>query len=274
MSALESHFVSVEGLNIHYLAAGAGEPILLLHGFPTSSFLYRNVAPYLAQKNRVIALDLPGYGKSAKPLDASYSFRFYGRVLTGLLDALNLQQIGLVVHDIGGPIGLNWAIHNPERVRRLAVLNTLVYPEMSWAVVAFVLALKTPGVAWWLTGKAGLKATMRLGLYDKQKVTPEVLAGVQTPFETPEARRALIKAGAGLHRDGFKDIAEKLPSFKMPVRVIYGERDRVLPDVAKTMARVAQDLPHAEVTALPDCGHFLQEERPDEVGQLLAEFFS
>ena len=74
--------------------------------------------------------------------------------------------------------------------------------------------------------------------------------------------------------EGFVEIARLLPSLAMPVRVIYGERDRILPDVGETMTRVKQDLPQAEVTALPECGHFLQEEAPDEVGALLARFFA
>jgi len=77
-----------------------------------------------------------------------------------------------------------------------------------------------------------------------------------------------------LEPEGFAEIARLLPSLAMPVRVIYGERDRILPDVRETMTRVKQDLPQAEVTALPECGHFLQEEAPDEVGALLARFFA
>jgi haloalkane dehalogenase len=93
-------------------------------------------------------------------------------------------------------------------------------------------------------------------------------------FETKEARRALLKAGTGLHPGGFKEIERWLPSADVPVRIVYGERDRILPDVAKTMRRVASDVSAPpEITALPDCGHFLQEERPAEVARILADFF-
>jgi pimeloyl-ACP methyl ester carboxylesterase len=97
---------------------------------------------------------------------------------------------------------------------------------------------------------------------------------VREPFQTPEARRALADAGIGLEPDGFVEIARLLPSLRMPVRVVYGERDRILPDVGETMARVKADLPQAEITALPECGHFLQEEAPAEIGRLLARFFA
>lgn len=270
---MESRFVEVEGIKIHYREAGTGAPVLLLHGFPTSSYLYRRVAPHIAAHNRVIVPDLPGYGASDKPLNASYSFRFYQRVLDQFVERLSLEHVGLTLHDIGGPIGLYWAMQKPQRITKLALLNTLVYPELSWAVIAFVLALRTPGLRWWLTSAAGLQWTFALGLADRRNLTPDVLEQIQTPFRTPDAQRALVKAGIGLHRDGFKDIAAQLSHFKMPVRLIYGQRDRILPDVAQTMRRLARDLPQAQVTAL-DCGHFLQEEQPESVGKLLAEFFA
>ena len=271
---IESHFVDVENLKLHYLAAGEGEPVLLLHGWPTSSFLWRHVMGPIAAQNRGIALDLPGFGKSDKPLDASYSFRFHQRILDGFLEALGIDSLGLAVHDLGGPIGLYWACHNRQRVQRLALLNTVIYPQMSWAVIAFVTACRVPVVRSILTSRWGLRKVMKIGVGHPERLTEETFDGVVAPFTTPDARRALLKAGYGLHPKGFEDLARLLPQFEIPVRVLYGERDVILPEVAKTMRRVKNDLPQTEVTSLPDCGHFLQEDRPHEVGQLLAEFFA
>jgi pimeloyl-ACP methyl ester carboxylesterase len=141
-------------------------------------------------------------------------------------------------------------------VTRLALLNTLVYPEFSEAVLQFIKACSTPELREFLTSPDGLAAAMGLGLADESRLNEEMLAGVRAPFEAPESRRALAAAGIGLEPEGFVEIARLLPSLTMPVRVIYGERDRILPDVAETMARVQADLPQAEVTALPDCGQF------------------
>ncbi len=265
--------VDVNGVKIHYLEAGAGEPVLLVHGWPTSSFLWRKVMRPMAERNRVIAIDLPGFGQSDKPLDASYSFRYYDRIFEGFVDALGIESIGLAVHDLGGPLGVYWACQHPERVQRLALLNTLIYPNPSWAVILFVLSTKLPLVRSVMASPWGLKGAMRLGVHDHRNVTDEVVRGVQAPFKDAASRKALLKAGHGLSPKGFKEIADKLPGLEIPVRVIYGARDRVLPDVAKTMRRVKRDLPQTEVTALDDCGHFLQEERPDDIGELLAEFF-
>jgi pimeloyl-ACP methyl ester carboxylesterase len=125
-----------------------------------------------------------------------------------------------------------------------------------------------------VTSPEGLAEIMRLGVTDDFMLPAEVLAAVSEPFASADARLALARAGIGLARRGFEDIAAGLSSLTFPVRVIYGEQDRLLPDVADTMTRVKRDLPQTEVTALPGCGHFLQEQQPDRVGELLAAFFS
>jgi pimeloyl-ACP methyl ester carboxylesterase len=272
-TAPEGSYVEVDGLRLHYLEEGAGDPVLMLHGWPTSSFLWRDIVPVVGEGSRAIALDLPGFGRSDKPLDASYSFRFYDRVLTGFLDRIGVERLGLVGHDLGGPIGLHWGAQNPERVSRLALLNTIVFSKPSLAVVGFIVVCKTPGLRSLMTSPAGIRFTMRLGIRDKSKVTDELVATYQEPFSTGDARRVLAKAGQGLHPDGLREVEEWLPRIDVPVRLLYGERDRVLPDVAKTMRKVAERVPQAELSTLPDAGHFCQEERPGEIGAELAAFF-
>ncbi|MDH3199465.1 MAG: alpha/beta fold hydrolase [Myxococcales bacterium] len=274
MTELSSHHVPVNNLRIHYLEAGSGPPVLLIHGFPTSSHLWRNVMPELAKTHRVIAIDLPGYGLSDKPLDVKYDFFFFEEVLEGFVDALGIGETGLAVHDLGGPVGLFWALRHPERVRQLVILNTLLYPETSWAVKLFLIALRTPGVRDYLVSQKGLVASMKFGVVHKGRLNRQALTPYTAPFKDAPARQALIKAGSGLHIKGLAEIAQKLPTLKAPVRIIYAENDRVLPDIAKTMERVKRDLPGAEVTALPNCGHFLQEDEPQRLGELMAEFFN
>jgi pimeloyl-ACP methyl ester carboxylesterase len=248
--------------------------VLLLHGWPTSSFLWRNVMPPIARANRVVAMDLPGFGGSDKPHGARYGFEFFEHAIDGFLAELGIDEVRLAGHDLGGPIAAHWALARQERVTKLALLNTLVYPEFSDAVLEFVKAATTPGQREQLTSPAGLEAAMRLGLADESNLSEEVLAGVCEPFDSDESRRSLADAGIGLEPDGFGEIARRLPSLRVPVRLVYGEQDRILPDIAETMARVQKDVPQAIVTALPDCGHFLQEEAPEEVGELLASFFA
>lgn len=271
---VESRSVRAAGLDLHYLEAGAGEPILLLHGWPTSSYLWRHTMPAMAASHRVIAVDLPGFGQSSKPLDASYSFGFHARTLDAFCDALGIGETSLAVHDLGGPVGLYWGLQRPERIRRLALLNTIVYPQMSWAVVAFVAICRVPGLRRALTSPGGLRWAMRFGVRDKQRLTDTVIAEYQRPFADRAARQALARTAYGLHPAGFVTLGKRLGEFRCPVRIVYGRDDRILPDVARTMARVRRDLPQAESTELADCGHFLHEDRPADVGRLLADFFA
>jgi pimeloyl-ACP methyl ester carboxylesterase len=275
VSALEH--VEAAGLRVAYRELGDGPPVLLLHGWPTSSYLWREVMPPLAAAgSRAIAVDLPGFGASSKPPGARYDFAFYDAVLDDFLGALGIGATALAVHDIGGPIGLHWAVHRPARVTRLALLNTLVYPEFDEMAVKFVETLSTPGPREQLTSSAGLEFSMKFGLADESNLTPQTLAAVVEPFQTDADRAALAAAGIGLAPEGFEEIARLLPEALRgkPVRIVYGEQDRILPTVARTMERVRTDLPQAEVTSLPAAGHFLQEEAADEVGSLLAEFLS
>jgi pimeloyl-ACP methyl ester carboxylesterase len=266
--------VNVGDLQVAYREMGEGPPVLLLHGWPTSSYLWRNVMPAIAERNRAIAIDLPGYGASSKPPGITYDFALYDRVLDGFLGELGIERVALAVHDIGGPVGLHWALHRRERLTRPALLNTLVYPEFSDMAMQFIHACSTSPLREQLTSPKGLEAAMKLGLADEASLTDEVLQAVVEPFGTDAERRSLADAGIGLAREGFEEMARLLPELDVPIRIVYGEQDRILPDVAETMERVKRDCPQAEVTALPQCGHFLQEEAPDEVGALLAEFFA
>ena len=269
---MDSTYIHVGDLRLHARIWGEGPPVLLLHGWPTSSFLWRNVAPHLAKRHRVVALDLPGFGLSDKPLDRSYSYPFFDSILTGATAALDMETLGLVVHDLGGPVGMHWALQNQARLTRVALLNTLLYPDpFDFAVAAFLVAARIPGLSHLLASQWGLKKAIEMGTVTPQDLD-EAVRGVQEPFVTGPARKALIKSVLSLHPGGMRLIAERLETLSVPVRVIYGTEDRILPKVARTFARLRREVPHAEVTSLP-CGHFLQEDRPDEVGALLAAFF-
>lgn len=270
---MHSRRIRIHDLELHYLEHGEGPPVVLLHGWPTHAQLYRHALPVI-EGRRAIALDLPGFGDSAKPLDASYSFRFYDRILTGFLDALELDRTGLVVHDLGGPIGLHWAIHNQQRVSDLVLLNTLVFPEMSPAVKIFVGSSMIPGVRRVLSSPWGIAKAMRFGVQDKSRIDEEVARIYTAPFADRDARKALLKTAHGLHPKGFDTLAERVGELTMPMHLIYGEDDRILPHVARTMARVKEACPHATLQSIANCGHFLQEDRPEEVARLLAEALS
>lgn len=270
--SISSKYVDVDGIKLHYLEAGDKEVVLMLHGYPTSAYLWRNIMPKIAETHRAIALDLPGYGKSDKPLEPSYSFNFYNKLLTQFLAQIKADKIHLVMHDLGGPVGLVWAIKNQARIKSLVFLNTLVYTNFSWAVIAFTLSLKMPLVKNWISSPKGVAWAMRFGVQNKDRIKGELLSQYQKPFIEKPARLALLKSASNMSIKAFKEMEEKLSTFTVPVRAIYGENDRILPKVADTMHRIKKDLPQTEITALANCGHFLQEDEPEKISQLLSDF--
>jgi pimeloyl-ACP methyl ester carboxylesterase len=267
--------VEVGGRNLAYREAGEGPAVLLLHGWPTSSFLWRNVMPAIARERRVLALDLPGFGASDKPTDVTYSYGFFTDAVGGFLDALEIDDVALGLHDLGGPVGVRFALDNLERVRAVALTNTLLYPEdMTDMLNQFVEGLQTPGVRESFTSAEGLEAALRLGTSNESSASAETIAGMVEPFGSDDDRLALAKAGAELEDDVTATLARDLPDLKVPVRVVYGKGDRILESIEETVGRIQRDLPQAEVTGLDGLGHYLQEEDPERVGELLAEFFA
>ena len=274
MATSQQHLMDVDGLTVAYLDEGQGRPLLLLHGWPTSSFLYRNITPVLAQRHRVVVPDLPGFGASSKPVDRTYSFELFASVLDALVERLGLDDLGLLVHDLGGPIGVHWALHRPGRVSRLALLNTLLYPDFDPTVIDFVMTLADEDRRHELVSEDGLREVLRVGVSHAEALSDESLDGITAPFTSEEDRRALAQAGFGLHPDGFADIARLLPDVQIPVLGLYGSDDTILPDVAETFAHVQRDVPHAQIEAVPGAGHFLQEEVPSLLAQRPSEFFA
>src|SRR5262245_7527658 len=142
--------VQVHGARMAYVDEGSGDPVVFLHGNPTSSYLWRNVIPHVRGSSRCIAPDLIGMGRSDKP-DLPYRFADHARYLAAFLDALGLRRLTLVVHDWGSALGFDWATRHQDRVRGLAFMEAIISPVESWAqfpeaVRELFQALRTPGV--------------------------------------------------------------------------------------------------------------------------------
>lgn len=269
---IKSQYRKVEGINVHYLEAGeqSTELTLLIHGWPTSSYLWRKVMPELASKHWVVALDLPGFGESDKPLDKAYDFEFWDQFIQQFVAGFGVKKVNLVVHDLGGPVGLIWAVRHPESLSSLVLLNTLVYPELHWSSKLFILMLKTPGLNRWITKPKTIGRTLQLGMETKIKLADRL--HYADTYQDENAREMLLLSVTRLKPEASAEIGRKIRLIKAPIACIYGENDRVLPDIAKTMARVKADKPQAKVMPLSGCGHFLQEDQPEMLSRLMLDF--
>lgn len=262
-----SHFVEVDGGAMHYIDEGTGEPILFVHGTPTWSFLYRHLIKALRADHRCVAPDHIGFGLSDKPAGWGYSFAEHARNLATLIERLDLGPFTLVAHDLGGPIALAYALEHPERVARLALFNTYMWPmEGEFAVPAvgklFGGAL---GRLLYLRMNISARSLLPMVYADRAKLTPAIHSQYLGPFPTPADRHGMyafarqVAAGspwcAGLweRRGALAGI---------PAQLIWGMRDITFGP--KYLARWREALPQAQVLELPDAGHFVQEEAPAE----------
>jgi len=259
-------FFDADGGRMHYVDEGQGEPILFVHGTPTWSFLYRHLIADLARDHRCVAPDNIGFGLSAKPPGWSYSVAAHAGNLASLVDRLGLRDITLVVHDLGGPIGLSLALERPELVRRLVIFNTTLWPLEG--------AFAPPPAARLLGGALGRFLYLRLNISprsllpmiygDRAKLTPAIHRQYLAPFPAPADRHGLF-AFARLMAAGAPDLAPLWASRAAlagkPALLIWGMRDVAFGPTY--LARWRELLPAAQVVEVPGAGHFVQEEAPE-----------
>jgi len=266
-------FLEFEGYRMHYVDEGEGEPVLLLHGEPTWSYLWRNIVPQLP--GRKVAPDLIGFGRSDKPEEIGwYSYDRHVASISALVDALDLRDLTLVVHDWGGPIGLRFAVEHPDRVARLVVLNTAIgggrAPSETW--LRFRDAVRSAGGALDI-GRLVAAGTAN-GLSD------EVRAAYDDCFPTPESKAGALAFPELVpaepehpNTEPMNHVREALRSWHKPALVVWGAEDRVLP---LAVAHMFVDLlPNAEgPVEIAGASHFLQEDRPDEVAGAIRDFLA
>jgi haloalkane dehalogenase len=267
-------FATSDG-TLRYLDVGRGPTVVLVHGTPTWSFLYRALIARLVASHRVIAVDHLGFGLSDKPPDAPYRPEDHARRLAALLDAVAPGALSLVVHDFGGPIGLSWAIRHPARVRRLALFNT-----WCWSLTDDPRVARVSRLADWAVGRflyrrlnASPRWLLPLVVGDRRRLSPAAHAQYVRPFpDAPsrEAPLALARALAGSSDWYAAQWAQRERLAAIPMLLAWGLRDPTFGPGA--LARWRDAFPGAEVAAFPECGHLVPEEAPAAAGERVAAF--
>jgi len=260
------------GIESFVLEQGDGEPVVLMHGIPVSSFLYRKVVPLLAERGlRGVAFDLPGLGLAAKPPGFDYSWSGLGRWTGEAIDALGLDRCHLVLHDIGGPIGLEWALPNPDRVRTLTVLDTLI--DVAHFRRVWTMDLAAPpviGPVWVAT----IRPPLARWLFYLQGIGDRSA----TPAHEVDAHIALLHRNGGgssfrkivrgfelteekeaLYVDGLRDAG-------WPATILWGDRD---PALGEDRRRVFEEVLGIDAKVI-SAKHFLQEDQARAVADAIA----
>lgn len=292
-----SHYVEVLGSKMHYVdTGGEGDPIVMLHGQPTWSYLWRNIIPHLEDKRRVIALDFIGFGKSDKP-DIGYTAPEHEKYLEGFMDALALDDITLVVHDWGSIHGFNYAANNPDRVNAIAFMEAAVRtarveppygpPKQKLSATGetqmgrfanIIERIKTPGV--------GEKMILEDNFFLEQMVLPsfdDLLTedeknAYREPFAEGKNRRPMLQFPRDVPIDG------KEPKYTVDMMVKYNQYLRTQANLPKLLLHVSEgflidrwdvewirrNLPDTTIHNMGPGGHFMQEFNPDGIGQAIA----
>lgn len=264
----DSHYAALPQGRMHYLDEGHGRPIVMMHGNPGWSFEYRHVVAALRDSHRCIAPDYLGFGLSDKPTDWAYLPALHAQYVAAWLDALDLQDLTLVVNDWGGPIGLHYALLRPERIARLVILNTWLWPvQDQWHFRAF---------SGFMGGVVGRFLTRQFNFFGRVVVPlvmgqPSQLAAAvhrhyYAHMPRPDDRkgcqvfpRELIRSSAWLeHLWAQRDAIRHLPT-----TFVWGLRDPAFRP--QELARWLTYWPQARVIRLPRVGHFPQEEAPEAV---------
>ncbi len=267
------HYVDQDGLRMHYLDEGAGRPVLLLHGEPTWSYLYRKMIPPLAQVARVISPDYFGFGRSDKPEDpAFYTYDRHAASIKGLVEMLDLRECCVVGQDWGGPIGMRLAVEHPERVSRLVVLNTGMG------------AGRPPSDAWLVFRDFMRRIGDRLDVGRMVQnacvstLSEDARRGYDAPFPVPESKAGVLAFPelVPITEDhpstpAMRRVQEAMRRWDRPVLVLFSDSDPIFsPKVGERIAALIPGAAAAETVA--GAGHFLQEDKGEEIAERIVRF--
>jgi len=280
--ALSRH-VDVGGARMHYIEAGTGEPVVFLHGNPTSSYLWRRVIPHVAPYARCIAPDLIGMGYSDKP-DIAYRFGDHYAYLERFMDALDLQQATFVAHDWGGSLAFRYSADQPERVKGLAFMEVMLAPlawsEMPWHSRPGFRLMRTPVVGWGMLSLANLFVDLVLPMATACRLDQRIMERYRRPFRTIASRRPVRQwpreiplNGQPADNDGlFRRYSRFLQTSPLPKLLCYTEPGALIREPRR---RWAQDhLPNLDSRALGQGIHFAPEEHPDPIGRAVADWYA
>lgn len=260
-------FRTSEG-SMSYVDEGSGPPVLLVHGTPSWSFEWRAVIAALAKTHRVIAPDHLGFGLSEKPAGALLAPEDHARRLRALVEQLDLHDVTLVVHDFGGPIGLPIALDMPERVARIVIVNSWMWPNANDPNVVrldrIIRSFVGRFLYRWLNFSPRVLVPAAFG--DKKKLTKPIHRHYVAPFASRsdrEAPYALAKAllGSDAYYASLWERREELA--EKPMTIVWGEKDPAFGP--QHLARWAEAFPKAKVVRVAEAGHFVAEECPEAI---------
>jgi haloalkane dehalogenase len=272
----ESRFVELDGNVVHYVDEGSGPILLMLHGNPVWSFVYREVIAALRDRFRCIALDFPGFGLSTGAPGYRYLAQDHAALLVSFLDRLDLSQLTLVGHNWGGPFGLYAAQQRPDKFERLILTNTWAWP-LNGDLTSEVFSRG-------MGGSVGRALIRRFNLFvnyfipsahKRRKLSEAEMAHYREAMPTPERRHPCAALPGEIigAREFFTDLADQLSALeKLPTLIVWADADPIFND--KYRERWEATFPNHTTTVLHGVGHFLQSDAPVEFGEAIETWWA
>src|SRR6195256_2870969 len=258
--------------DIAYLRTGQGPPLVLLHGIPSSSYLWRDVIDPLSATFEVLAPDLLGYGDSDKRMDVDLSIAAQARYVVAFMETIGVHQAAVAGHDIGGGVAQLMAVDEPQRVARLILIDSIV--DNNWPI-ADIARLKEP--AWDqvmvnIDLRSGLRKGLEAGMATAGRVTDELVDEGTRPFQDLGGRRAYLRAARALNNRDLTSRSKHIDEVETPTLILWGANDKFLePRWAETLKHKLRD---SSVEIIDPGGHFLPLDRPDAVVEAIRRFLT
>lgn len=262
-------------VRLFYETRGTGSPILLIHGFGSSTFTWRRIAPALAEKNKVIAVDLKGFGQSDKPLDEHYSIFDQAQLIKQLILEKDLNNLTLIGHSYGGGISLMLALDEDARLKgriaKLVLLDTIAYPQnIPVAFKMMDLPLMSHLGVRMVPPEMQARVALRLAYFDDSKIGQETVDTYAAPLRTIAGKHAVIQSARQIVPQGLAEISQRYPTITQPTLIAWCDNDKIVPlDIGLELRR---NMPTSRLEIISQCGHMPQEEQPEATLRLIQDF--
>lgn len=263
---------NIDGLDVAYRRHGSGEPLLLVHGITTYSFLWKDMVPGLSEQFDIIAPDLISCGESAKPPGRDVSIKAQSGILMGLLDELGIAKAHLVGHDVGGGVAQIMAAGDPGRFLSLTLLNSVGYDY--WPVQPIV-TMRVPIIRLIALAAFDLgvfRALVNRGFYNREKVDDGLMELFWRPLKTREGKAGFLAFASALDNSQLMAIAGDLAALSMPVMIVRGDADIYLKPVIAE--RLHREIPGSRYERMATAGHFSPLDEPEKHVSLIRDFIS
>lgn len=278
----QSKYLSIQGSKLHYIDEGTGDPILFLHGNPTSSYLWRNIIPYLTDLGRCIALDHIGMGKSDKP-DIEYGFRDTYKYLDLFITELGLKNITLILHDWGSILGFHYANLHRDNIKAIVFMESSIqapnFANMPTNARLSIKMVKNPLLGVLLVKYANIFIKKMLPDLIQRELTEEEKKHYASPFPTAKSRQPLLAFPQDVPMNGQPEVVDKvikdyhawLKETEIPKLCLY-----VNPGVAlqkEDVELIKKEFRNTKLVYLGEGMHFIQEDYPHQIGQNIVEWY-